>query len=98
MQVGSLHSTVSKMASWVKKMLFGRQLSHGSDTENPQSFEEALQPPPLQGQQNIAEVWVHKGGQASIRHTYVANILFTHPLSLSLSLSLVKSNAFIRLL
>lgn len=59
MQVGSLHSTVLKMASWVKKVLFGRQLSHGSDTENPQSFEEALQPPPLQEQQNIAQVYIY---------------------------------------
>ena len=35
-----------KMASFIKKILFGRQLSHGSETENPQTFEQALQPPP----------------------------------------------------
>ena len=35
------------MAGWVKNILFGRQLSHGSDTENHQTFEEAFQPPPL---------------------------------------------------
>lgn len=29
--------------NFLKKTLFGRQLSHGSDNENPQSFEEALQ-------------------------------------------------------
>ena len=28
--------------SWVKKVLFGRQLSHGSEQENPQTFEEAI--------------------------------------------------------
>ena len=33
------------MAGWVKKVLFGRQLSHGSDNENPRSFEEAFQEP-----------------------------------------------------
>ena len=46
------------MAKWVKKMLFGRQLSHGSDTEEPQSFDDALQQqiPQLEPQQtsNIA--------------------------------------------
>lgn len=31
------------MASWLKGKLFGRQLSHGSDKEDPQSFEEAFQ-------------------------------------------------------
>ena len=31
------------MAKWVKKMLFGRQLSHGSDVEQPESFDDALQ-------------------------------------------------------
>ena len=35
--------TTLEMASWVKKMLFRRQLSHGSDTEKPESFDEALQ-------------------------------------------------------
>ena len=35
------------MAGWVKSILFGRQLSHGSDTEDPQTFQEAFQPPPL---------------------------------------------------
>lgn len=32
------------MASWLNRVLFGRQLSHGSDNENPQTFEEALPP------------------------------------------------------
>ena len=31
------------MASWIKTVLFGRQLSHGSDKEDPKNFEEALQ-------------------------------------------------------
>ena len=31
------------MAEWLKAKLFGRQLSHGSETEHPQSFDEALQ-------------------------------------------------------
>ena len=31
------------MASWLKAKLFGRQLSYGSESEDPQSFEEALQ-------------------------------------------------------
>ena len=28
---------------WIKKTLFGRQLSHGSDNEVPETFEQALQ-------------------------------------------------------
>ena len=32
-----------KMAQWLKSVLFGRQLSHGSGTEDPQSFDEAFQ-------------------------------------------------------
>ena len=54
------------MASFVKKILFGRQLSHGSDTENPQTFEEALQPPPLSvsnidmPQQQVGSTLYHK--------------------------------------
>ena len=32
-----------KMAKWLKSVLFGRQLSHGSGTEDPQSFDEAFQ-------------------------------------------------------
>ena len=31
------------MAEWLKAKLFGRQLSYGSETEEPTSFEEALQ-------------------------------------------------------
>lgn len=31
------------MASWLKAKLFGRQLSYGSENEDPQSFQEALQ-------------------------------------------------------
>lgn len=31
------------MASWLKGKLFGRQLSHGSETEDPKNFEEAFQ-------------------------------------------------------
>lgn len=31
------------MAAWLKAKLFGRQLSHGSEIEDPQSFEEAFQ-------------------------------------------------------
>lgn len=31
------------MASWLKAKLFDRQLSHGSDKEDPQSFDEAFQ-------------------------------------------------------
>ena len=31
------------MAAWIKAKLFGRQLSHGSDKENPQNFQEAFQ-------------------------------------------------------
>lgn len=33
------------MAQWLKKTLFGRQLSHGSDKDSPVSFEEAFQTP-----------------------------------------------------
>lgn len=36
------------MAGWLKAKLFGRQLSHGSENEDPQSFEEAFQQPQLQ--------------------------------------------------
>lgn len=32
-------------AKWLKATLFGRQLSHGSDKESPQTFDEALQQP-----------------------------------------------------
>jgi hypothetical protein len=31
------------MAKWLKTALFGRQLSHGSDKESPETFSEALQ-------------------------------------------------------
>lgn len=31
------------MAEWLKAKLFGRQLSYGSETEEPTTFEEALQ-------------------------------------------------------
>ena len=34
-----------RMSSWLNRVLFGRQLSHGSDNENPQTFEEALPTP-----------------------------------------------------
>lgn len=33
------------MAQWLKEKLFGRQLSHGSETEDPKNFEEAFQLP-----------------------------------------------------
>lgn len=32
-------------AKWLKATLFGRQLSHGSDKESPETFEDALQSP-----------------------------------------------------
>lgn len=41
------------MASWIKSVLFGRQLSHGSDKEDPKSFEEAFQQQPLQQQESM---------------------------------------------
>lgn len=44
------------MAGWVKKVLFGRQLSHGSDNENPQSFDEAFQQAPQQLIPNVAQL------------------------------------------
>lgn len=31
------------MAKWLKATLFGRQLSHGSDKDSPETFSEALQ-------------------------------------------------------
>lgn len=43
------------MASWLKAKLFGRQLSHGSENEDPQSFEEAFQQQTITPVSNIAE-------------------------------------------
>ncbi len=44
------------MASWLKGVLFGRQLSHGSANEDPQTFEEAFQPQLVQNVVNVEEV------------------------------------------
>ncbi len=43
-------------ASWLKSVLFGRQLSHGSANEDPQTFEEAFQPELVQNVSNVVEV------------------------------------------
>ena len=50
--------TQSNMASWIKSVLFGRQLSHGSDNEDPKTFEDAFQqqqqePMEIQEQQTL---------------------------------------------
>lgn len=38
-----LPGTSARMAKWLKATLFGRQLSHGSDKDSPETFSEALQ-------------------------------------------------------
>lgn len=50
------------MASWLKAKLFGRQLSYGSENEDPQSFEEAfqqqVQTPPEMLEQQVGAVFM----------------------------------------
>ena len=41
------------MAKWLKSVLFGRQLSYGSENEDPKSFEDAFQQQPLEQQQSM---------------------------------------------
>ena len=48
------------MAKWIKSVLFGRQLSHGSDNENPSSFSEAFQ------QQDVEEMEVQQAEQTLV--------------------------------
>lgn len=44
------------MAKWLKATLFGRQLSHGSDKDTPETFEDALQSPFSFEPQNVEQV------------------------------------------
>ena len=41
------------MAKWLKSVLFGRQLSYGSENEDPKSFEDAFQQQPLERQESM---------------------------------------------
>ena len=41
------------MAKWLKSVLFGRQLSYGSENEDPKNFEDAFQQQPLEQQQSM---------------------------------------------
>ena len=47
---------IKKMSKWLKSVLFGRQLSHGSENEDPQSFEEAFQPQNVEQMPNLVRI------------------------------------------
>lgn len=53
------------MASWLKAKLFGRQLSYGSENEDPQSFEEAFQQQPIQMPPEMMQEQVDDSGSRS---------------------------------
>ena len=53
------------MASWLKAKLFGRQLSYGSENEDPQSFEEAFQQQPMQMPPEMMQEQVDNSGSRS---------------------------------